>query len=355
MDPESEGDVPVLLAGHVETIRIGEMLGIPVGRADDGDDHGVLGDPLAPHLDLRRRPAPRALHGTVEAQELLDARLDQRRIGLEHPELVRVLEEGEEPVADQVDRGLVPGDEEEHAGGDQLTLAELVALFLGRDEAGEQIRLRILPARGDEGAEIVGEGKAGVPAARDDIGVGGQDARVEAPRDVGGPVLEHVLIRGGDAQHLADHPDGKRVGEVLDHVHGAGALDPVEEAVHDLLDVRAHHLDDPRREGAAHERAQTRVVRWILEQHVAGARGVLGQAEPGFHELGHALAAEARIAQDHDRVVVARAHPESERALVHGVFFAEGTVERIRIRVELRNERIEYGLTGCHLEPAFRT
>ena len=77
--------------------------------------------------------------------------------------------------------------------------------------------------------------------------------------------------------------------------------------------------------------AQARVVGRVLEQHVAGPRRVLGQTEPSFHAFGHALAAEAWVAEDHDRVVVAGAYPEAQRALVHGVFFPESPIEGVKV------------------------
>ena len=181
MDAEAERDVAIVLSRDVESIRIGELLGIAIGGADDGHDHRVPGDPLVPDLHLLRGHASCALHGTVEAQELLHAGLDQPRIIPQRAELIRMLEEApRRPLPIRLTVVSSPADEEEHAGGDELPLAELVALFLGRDEGGEEVRLRVLPSGGDEGTKIVGEAEASVPAARD--GIGGSAGRMAASR-----------------------------------------------------------------------------------------------------------------------------------------------------------------------------
>ena len=55
-------------------------------------------------------------------------------------------------------------------------------------------------------------------------------------------VRDHARKRsrstGGHAEHLADHDDGQRIGEVRQDVHGARGLDGIEQVAHDLLDVR---------------------------------------------------------------------------------------------------------------------
>ena len=112
----------------------GETLGIAVGGADRGDHQRVPGDGLSSQLYFTLRDPGGTLHRAVVAQQLLDRARQQRWIFAQSIQLIRMLEQGEEPVADQVHRGLVPGDENQHAGREQLVLAQLVALLLRGDQ-----------------------------------------------------------------------------------------------------------------------------------------------------------------------------------------------------------------------------
>ena len=67
---------------------------------------------------------------------------DEAGIVAQRLELLGMAQQRQHAVADQVDRRLVAGDEEEDAGGEQLVLAQLVAGLLGGDEAGEHVVAR---------------------------------------------------------------------------------------------------------------------------------------------------------------------------------------------------------------------
>src|SRR6185295_16115225 len=105
------------------------------------------------------------------------------------PELIAVPEEGEEPVADQIHGGLMPGDVEQDAGGEQLALAQLVALLLRGDEQAQEVIAGMSAPLGQELAEVVADGPPGRPAALDDVGSHLKTDGVEAQRDVRGPPL----------------------------------------------------------------------------------------------------------------------------------------------------------------------
>ena len=103
------------------------------------------------------------------------------------------------------------------------------------------------------------------------------------------------MVRQRYAQHLADDDDGQGIGEFLDQVHVAGAGGLVEQAVDDLLDVRAELLDDAGRESLADQAPEAGMVRRIAVEH--------GQAEAGRrlaeargHEGGDGLLDEPWVA-----------------------------------------------------------
>ena len=244
-------------------------------------------------------------------------------------------------VADQVDRGLMAGDEQEDARGEQLVLAQRVARFLGGDEAREHVVPRRGPALGDEPAEVLGEGAAAGEALLGHLRVRRQQDGVETARDVHPPRLEALVVLDGDAEHLADDGHGQRIRELLDQVHRPRALDSREQAVDDLLDVRPESLDHARGERLADEAPQPRVVRGVAIQHRQPDAGRDGHAEARRHERGDRLLGETRVAQYRHDVLVPGEHPEPEGTVVDGILGAQAMVGGIGISDELRIHRIE--------------
>src|SRR5881628_3460769 len=142
----AEGDVAVVGPGEVETIRVGELGGIAIRSADEGHHHLTLADRPAADRDVRARDARSALHGTIVAQQLLDGTPDEPGRLAEPTELAGMAQECQGPVADQVDRRLVAGDEQENARRKQLVLAQFVARLFGGDERRQEIAARGGPA-----------------------------------------------------------------------------------------------------------------------------------------------------------------------------------------------------------------
>jgi hypothetical protein len=84
------------------------------------------------------------------------------------------------------------------------------------------------------------------------------------------------------------------------------------------------------------------ITRGVAEQHRAGeATGLRLLAVLGREDGLEAVAAEARIPQRRDAVLVAGEDPEAERAQVHGIRLAQVAVERVGIGVERGRERVE--------------
>jgi hypothetical protein len=99
---------------------------------------------------------------TGVAQRFLDGAGGQVRVGAQRRELVRVPQQRQDRVRDQRHRGLVPGHQQQHAGGDQLLLGKALPVVLGADELGQQVVGRAGPAGGDQLAEVVAEFQAGL-------------------------------------------------------------------------------------------------------------------------------------------------------------------------------------------------
>ena len=244
------------------------------------------------------------------------------------------------------------GDEEQHAGRDQLVLAQLVARFLGGQELAQQIGARMAPTLGQQAAEVFAERMARGAAALDDLAVGVQAERIEAARDVGRPLAHRVGVLGGRAEQLADHRHRQRVGEVGDDVHRRAVLHQVEPSLDDRADARLQAVDDAAREGLADERAQARVGGRVAKDHrTRHALGIVavdpgeGGAEP--------FAAEARVAHHRHHLVIARHDPVALGAAVDRVFGAQAAIERVGVGPELAARRVEHDLALQRRQRAF--
>ena len=164
------------------------------------------------------------------------------------------------------------------------------------------------------------------------------------------------LLRHRHAEHLGDHPERQREGEVGDHVELAA---PGHGGVEHLVDHRLHPrrqlLDRPRREHLLHQAAEPGVVGRVEVEDAPGAP--LGAVRPGSGarissrglapDHGSVLDAQGGIAEQPDGVVVAEQRPEPERRPLHRVGRAELGVLAVRILREARLEGVEgFRLTG---------
>src|SRR5436309_1370390 len=89
----AEGEVTVVLAGNVETIGVGEALGIAVGRAHHRNDYLARADLAPAHLHIGGGEAARVLARTLVPEKLLDRGRDEGEDAPEPRELGRVPQE----------------------------------------------------------------------------------------------------------------------------------------------------------------------------------------------------------------------------------------------------------------------
>ena len=120
MDAEPEPEMVVRVPGDVEPFRLVELLRIAVGRGDE--QHGEVAgfEVHAAVLAVLGHGPRRQLHGGDVAEHLLDTASSELRIGAEQFALVGMAEKSEGASGDQVDRGLVPGHQQQDAGRQHL-------------------------------------------------------------------------------------------------------------------------------------------------------------------------------------------------------------------------------------------
>jgi hypothetical protein len=255
-------------------VRLGELIRIPIRGADHEQRALALGDHDTADGNVLQSDPRRRLHHAVEAQELLDRRAHQAGVGRQPAALVRMTQQREHGVADQVGGRLVPRDQDQHAHREQLVRAQPIALDLGAHQRADQVLARPRAPLGDDAVEedahlrqtaLRGGGRLGCED-RGRLGEGDQGLR---------PAQEVGSVATGDAEHFRDHGHRQGEGEVAHQVEVASLERAVQQRVRDLLDARQELLHHPRREGLVHQVAQPRVIGRIAHQHHAQARSNL--------------------------------------------------------------------------------
>ena len=329
-------------AHDVEGVRVLIDLGIPVGGADQRDHQLALPHRFPLELDRFEGDAAGALHRGIPAERFLD-RLGRQpvRVGAQRLPLRGVAEQGQHGVADQVDGGLEPGDEQENAHRQHLTRLDLVAL--DRDQAADDVLPRFTPSQLEEVLEELGQflvASLQLPCVTHRL-----DAVQRAADDhaVAGEV-RGTGVR--DAEQVGDHRDRQRRGEAGDQIEPARRAGPVQQIadrVLDLAGVARHRL---RAERGQRELAQPGMVRRVHaeEGHVGGVR---------FGRLAVILGADAEAPVTQHRVAhpVAGAHPATQAGRGQRAALAQPVVDRIRIhpsRAQLeQRHRISLDVTGA--------
>ncbi len=127
-----------VLAGHVEAMRVGEDLRIPVGSREIEDDQFPCFT-VRPATSVSTR-ATRALSCTGDSSRRISSTAPGQRSGCrQQGELVGMLEQDPDAAAEQIDRGLEARGEHQARDGPQLLVVESGATFAGIDELAHQV------------------------------------------------------------------------------------------------------------------------------------------------------------------------------------------------------------------------
>ena len=260
------------------------------------------------------------------AEELLGHVRAQVRIGAQRVHLLGLRQERDHAVADEIRRGLEPGEEQQRRERVQLFVREAVR-FVGRcilvgvlhDQAAQQVVLRtgapLLDQCVEERVALEHRRVGGVEhvARRSELEHRGERLRQH-------PELRAVL--GRDAEQGADHADRELERELLHQLARIVLEHRVEEVVDHLLDLRAEQVDGARRELAHHEPSEPRVHGTVEVEHRPRAplEPRAGPPSRRAHvERLREVLLEARIAKCGLAIVVARQQPRLELlAAEHG-------------------------------------
>jgi hypothetical protein len=113
-----------------------------------------------------------------------------------------MVQEGKQPVSNQIPCGLVAGREQEDDRGHQLVLSEAISCVFRRDERAQEVLTCRTAPFADEPPHVLHELARRGLASDQPIRV---DKWCQQERNVGSPRAELRPIRFGDTEHLADH------------------------------------------------------------------------------------------------------------------------------------------------------
>ena len=139
VDAAPEREVGIVRAADIEPVGRLEHVRVPVGGADQDGDVVARADLEPVHRAVGPRAPDGRLRRGIEAQQLLDGRRDEAGVVAEPGELVRVVEQRQHAVADQVGGGLVAGDQQEAQHVQHLALAQPLAAVLGMGERAQDV------------------------------------------------------------------------------------------------------------------------------------------------------------------------------------------------------------------------
>jgi hypothetical protein len=213
-----------------------------------------------------------------------------------------VIEQGQGAATDQVRGRVVAGEEQQEDHGEHLLVAELVAFVIGPHERRDQAVVRIAAALVGQPLEqaqhALRRGEGNQELDRAGAGALGEPL---------GPSVEGIAILRADAEHVRDHSQRQRRGELVNQVDAPLSAEVIDEALDHSLDIGCHLLDHLGRERPADETAQSLVVRVVFEHHAVGQE-TQHAGEVLDHRTGaavlHDVAREPLVGVHHHHVVV---------------------------------------------------
>ena len=124
MNAAAESQMIGRVSADKEGVRVRIVLGITVGGGKEDEDAPASGNLDVAGAVRLLRGAKEALDRRFEAQRLVDRRRHEARVRAERAPLFGVRDQGEEQVAEEVRRGLVPRQEKQEEEPEDLRLGE---------------------------------------------------------------------------------------------------------------------------------------------------------------------------------------------------------------------------------------
>ena len=206
---EAEGEVFLGAPRQLEAIGIDEVGGIAVRRAEREQDLRAGGQLDAGQHGRLRRLARSVLYRRFPAQRFVDRPFDLLAIGAHVFERGRVVEQGVERIADQTERRLRAGRQQQAQEAEDLLVGQPLPVDLGMDETAHQVAGRLGTALRQERAQKLDQILCRLVAAR---------RIVREADDVESPMVKRLVVLHRNPDHVGDDADRDRRSELRDEV-----------------------------------------------------------------------------------------------------------------------------------------
>ncbi|CAB4945139.1 unannotated protein [freshwater metagenome] len=219
---------------HVELVGVLVALRVAVGRRVPQRDLVAGLDLRAVELQVLRRGAAEVRERREHPQRLLDRAGREGGVVDQHLQLVGVLHQG--PHGRGVGRfgGVVAGRHHEDEPGEDLLVAQRVAVDVGEDQDARHVVGRVLPSGRHELHALLVHLRDVLGDERlEALGVQRRVAEAEQRVD---RLRPRLVVLGVQPHELADHAGDDRLGDVGDEVGVLATLEAVHDARGDLAD-----------------------------------------------------------------------------------------------------------------------
>jgi hypothetical protein len=131
MRTAAKGKMASVGALDIETVRLGVPRWVTAGREKRNGHHLAHLYLFAPDLERVQRYPAGLRHGWIVTQHLFDGMRNELGMGAEFDELIRIGEQRQNAVADQVGGGEVAGHQQQVTGHNDLALGQPIPRLLG--------------------------------------------------------------------------------------------------------------------------------------------------------------------------------------------------------------------------------
>ena len=220
MNAAAEGHMRIGAAGNVQVVRGGEHFRIPVGGGYYPAHPVAFPHPLpVAQIHILRGDALYGLQRRVVAQNFLHGVDDVGvRVRAQQVKLRRMIGEGQRSVGNQVVGGFMAGHQQQQSVGQHL-IAGVRPHKLAPADDGQQVVAGLPHPFRHDGRQVIGN-------RLDALGKAANPIRLVAVKPAHPPaqLLDKSAVAGGNVHQAGDDAVSQRRGEIVHHIHTAGAL-----------------------------------------------------------------------------------------------------------------------------------
>ena len=158
MRTSPEAKMRIIASIGIEPVWICEAFPVAVAGSEQKDERCTFRNRRSRNVDFGQGLAGAEMDRRLEPQQLIDNAWRKRGVLVQPLQPFAMAQQREHAIGDEVDGGLVSGDQQKHGGGEEIVVAHPSMPFvLGDRKARQHVGRRPLALLLDESAQIIGE------------------------------------------------------------------------------------------------------------------------------------------------------------------------------------------------------